>query len=103
MIEASRAITSEEVSRRLSAHLPELRALGVGSLSLFGSVARGDARPDSDVDLLVEFVEVPGFVGYVRLRDRLAQLLGREVDLVMPSGLRPRLRERVLAEARRVA
>jgi predicted nucleotidyltransferase len=55
------------------------------------------------VDLLVQFDEVPGFVGYVRLRNRLEQILGRRVDLVMASGLHPRLRERVLREARHVA
>jgi len=70
---------------------------------LFGSVARGDARPESDVDLLVEFDEVPGFVGYLRLRNRLQEILGRPVDLVMASGLRPRIRERVLREALHVA
>ena len=95
--------THEQVAERLAAHLDELRSLGVRSLALFGSLARGEARPDSDVDLLVEFTEVPGFFGYVGLRDRLAEILGRPVDLVMPSGLKPRIRERVLREARRVA
>jgi len=66
---------------------------------LFGSIARGDSRPESDVDLLVEFSEVPGFVGYVRLRNRLEEILGRRVDLVMASGLNSRIRERVLREA----
>jgi predicted nucleotidyltransferase len=70
----------------------------VRSLDLFGSVARGEAKPESDVDLLVEFEEVPGFVGYLRLRNRLQEILGRPVDLVMASGLRPRIRERVLRE-----
>jgi predicted nucleotidyltransferase len=51
----------------------------------------------------VEFERVPGFIGYVRLRNRLEQILGRHVDLVMASGLHPRLRERVLREARHVA
>jgi len=87
----------------LAAHAEELRSLGVRSLDLFGSVARGDARPETDVDLLVEFDEVPGFVGYVRLRNRLEEMLGRHVDLVMASSLHPRLRERVLREARHVA
>jgi len=89
MAQSERALTKEQV--------------GVQSLELFGSIARGDARPDSDVDLLVKFTEVPGFFGYVRLRNRLEEILGRRVDLVMPSGLHPRLRERVLREARHVA
>ena len=90
------------MAERLAAHASELRSLGVRSLDLFGSIARGDARPESDVDLL-EFKEVPGFVGYVRLRNSLEQILDRHVDLVMASGLHPRIRERVLREARHVA
>lgn len=95
--------TKDQVAERLAAHAQELHSLGVRSLDLFGSVARGDAGPESDVDLLVQFDEVPGFVGYVRLRNRLEQILGRHVDLVMASGLHPRLRERILREARHVA
>jgi len=102
-VSAIATLTKDQVAERLAAHAKELRSLGVRSLDLFGSVARGDARPESDVDLLVHFNEVPGFVGYVRLRKRLEEILGRRVDLVMPSGLHPRLRERVLREARHVA
>jgi len=103
MVQRERTLTKDQVAERLAAHAEELRSLGVRSLDLFGSVARGDARPESDVDLLVEFDEVPGFVGYVRLRNRLEEMLGRHVDLVMASGLHPRLRERVLREAQHVA
>jgi hypothetical protein len=49
------AITAERVIATLRAHAAELRAAGVRTLSLFGSVARGDAGPDSDIDLLAEF------------------------------------------------
>jgi predicted nucleotidyltransferase len=100
MVQREGALTKDQVAERLAAHAEELRSLGVRSLDLFGSVARGDARPESDVDLLVEFDEVPG---YVRLRNRLEEMLGRHVDLLMVSGLHPRLRERVLREARHVA
>jgi len=103
MAQREPALTRDQVAERLGAHAQELRSLGVRSLDLFGSVARGDARPESDVDLLVEFKEVPGFVGYVRLRNRLEQILGRRVDLVMVSGLHPHLRDRVFREARHVA
>jgi predicted nucleotidyltransferase len=98
-----RVATINETTERLAAHAEELHSLGVRSLHLFGSVARGEARFESDIDLLVEFEEVPGFVGYVRLRNRLQEILGHRVDLVMASGLHPRLRERVLREAQRVA
>src|SRR5258708_39035713 len=103
MVQREGALTKDQVAERLAAPVEELRSLGVRLLDLFGSVARGDARPESDVDLLVEFDEVLGFVGYVRLRNRLEEMLGRHVDLVMVSGLHPRLRERVLREARHVA
>ena len=103
MAQSERTLTKDTVEERLAAHAEELRAFGVRSIDLFGSIARGDARPESDVDLRVEFVEVPGFFGYVRLRNRLEEILGRHVDLVMASGLHPRLRERVLREARHVA
>jgi predicted nucleotidyltransferase len=103
MATRARTLTHDQVTERLAAHAAELRSLGVRSLRLFGSVARGDAQPESDVDLLVEFNEVPGFFGYVRLQKRLQEILGRRVDLVMASGLHPRLRERVLREARHVA
>src|SRR5438270_76702 len=102
-MQPERTLTKDQVAERLAAHAEELRSRGVRSLDLFGSVARGDARPETDVDLLVEFDEVPGFVGYVRLRNRLEEMLGRHVDLVMASSLHPRLRERVLREARHVA
>src|SRR5512137_709105 len=80
-----------------------LRALGVRSLSLFGSVARDQAAPGSDVDILVEF---DGPAGYFRLFDVQEQLeayLGCKVDLVTPGGLRPELRGGILAEAVRAA
>jgi uncharacterized protein len=69
-------------------------------LALFGSVLRDDFRPDSDVDVLVEFEpgHVPGF-GFIRIQDELSEMLGRKVDLVTPKFLNHRIRERVLAEA----
>lgn len=80
-------------------HEAELRGMGVLSLSLFGSTARGDARPDSDVDLLAELAETVGYVEFVRIAERLELLLGRSVDLVPRGALRASLRDHVLAEA----
>jgi uncharacterized protein len=71
-------------------------------LAVFGSHARGDARAGSDVDVVVDFAPgaTPGF-GMVRVAESLAGPFGgRRVDLVTRRGLAPRLRERVLAEAR---
>jgi len=69
-------------------------------LALFGSVLREDFRPESDVDVLVEFEEghVPG-LRFFRLQRELSSLLGRQVDLHTPRSLSPYFRDRVLAEA----
>jgi predicted nucleotidyltransferase len=76
----------------------------VRELSLFGSAARGEMRPDSDIDLLVEFLpdaEV-GLLEHAGLMLDLQRLLGRKVDLVSKKGLKPRIRPYVLADARLV-
>jgi predicted nucleotidyltransferase len=76
----------------------------VRELSLFGSAVRGEMRPDSDIDLLVDFLpeaEVD-LVDYAGLMLDLSTLLGRKVDLVSKSGLKPRIRSSVLGEARTV-
>ena len=84
---------------KIAAHKIELEALGVQSLSLFGSVARDTATAVSDVDLLVEFSAPVGFFEFYALKERLEQILGAPVDLVTQNGLKPRLRSRILAEA----
>ena len=89
----------DEVLRCLSEHRAELARFGVKSLSLFGSIARRDAGPASDVDILVEFDRLIGLLGFVELQRYLAQLLGHRVDLVTLDALKPKIRERVLAEA----
>lgn len=74
----------------------------VKSLSLFGSMARNDARDDSDVDLLVEFAHPVGLFQFIGLQQRLESLLGSKVDLGTPRSLKPRIRDEVLQEAIRV-
>ena len=78
------------------------RRYGERELAVFGSAARGDAGPDSDVDLLVEFARGArvGFMTLSRMQRELAALLGRPVDLVPKKGLRPTFAEGVLAEAK---
>jgi predicted nucleotidyltransferase len=94
-------VTRDAVLSRLSEHRTELTGLGVRSLELFGSVARGDARPDSDVDLLVEFDRLIGLFHFARVQRRLEEILGQRVDLVMKDAVKPQLRGRILAEASR--
>ena len=74
----------------------------VRELSLFGSAARGEMRPDSDIDLLVEFLPDAqvDLVDYAGLMLDLSRLLGRKVDLVSKNGLKPLIRNSVQEEAR---
>ena len=85
----------DQVLAILRAHFPELQALGVRTLALFGSTARGEAGPDSDIDLLVEFEPPLGFDRYMDAKFRLEALLGRPVDLVTSAGLKAELRPTV--------
>ena len=94
----------QEVLERIARHAGELRAdHGVASLSVFGSVARDEARADSDVDILVEFSRPVGLFAFGRLQDRLSEILGCRVDLATPASLHRSLRDRILAEAVRAA
>jgi predicted nucleotidyltransferase len=91
--------------------LDEIRALGprlaqlcekygIAELSVFGSVARGEDRPDSDIDLL--YVRVPGNdlgMSYFSLQEDLEELFGRPVDLVPKDGLHRVIRDQVIADA----
>lgn len=96
-------LTRQEACARLAASEAEIRALGVARLSLFGSVARNEARPDSDVDLLVQFA--PGAKTYGRflaLSELLEARLERRVELVTTESLSPYIGPRILAEAQDV-
>lgn len=96
-------MTSEEFFKRIGAHREELTSAGVRRLGVFGSVARGEAGPESDIDVLVEFETTPDLFEFAALRDRLAEILERPVDLATPQGLKPRLRARILNEVRYAA
>jgi len=88
-----------EAFKLIEAHRDELRELGVRSLSIFGSVARDEARDDSDIDLLAEFTRPIGYFHLFRVQHRLEEILGVRVDLTTLGGLRRELRDAVLAEA----
>lgn len=96
-------MTRNEVRQLLVGQREALDRLGVKSLALFGSVVRDEARPDSDVDLLVEFEGQATFDRYLGLKTFLEDLLKRPVDLTTRRALKPRLRPYVEAEAVRVA
>ena len=88
----------ERVMQILRQNQAEINAYGVKSLALFGSVARDEARPDSDVDLLVEFDRPVGLFGLVALQLRLEELLGCPVDIGTMDSLKPLVRSRVMEE-----
>jgi uncharacterized protein len=94
-------VTLDEI-RALGLRLAELcRKYGIAELSVFGSIARGDERPDSDVDLL--YVRLPGNdlgMSYFALQEDLEKLFGRPVDLVPKDGLHRAIRDQVLSDAR---
>lgn len=70
----------------------------VKSQGVFGSYLRQEQRPDSDLDLLVAFDELPSLLRFIELENQLTDVLGTKVDLVMRDGLKPRIGERILNE-----
>lgn len=85
--------------RELADHVaPTLRRYGVVRAGVFGSSARAEARPDSDLDILVEFEPGRTLFDLVDLKDELCSMLGREADVVTYASLHPLIRERVLRE-----
>ena len=95
-------MTREEVVAALKPIMPELQALGVRDLRVFGSVARGDTNDASDVDFLVDIADAD-YSRYCQILEQLEDAIGRKVDLVMVEALKPDRRERILREAVRVA
>ena len=92
--------TRADVFERLHQIEPAIRSLGVRRLALFGSFARAQARPESDVDLLVEFDPAQkSFDHFMQLCDLLEERLGRPVELVTTESLSPFIGPHILAEA----
>ena len=83
----------------LRTHRGALTEMGVLTLALFGSAARGELRPDSDIDMLTELEPPYTFDRYIRVKFYLEDLLGRPVDLVMAETLKSRVRPFVEKEA----
>ncbi|MBW2566701.1 MAG: nucleotidyltransferase family protein [Deltaproteobacteria bacterium] len=84
----------------LAQHSSEIESrFGVASLSLFGSVVRDEATAESDVDILVTYVQPPGIFGFLELKEYLENLLQCPVDLVTKNALKKQFREQILREA----
>lgn len=94
----------DNIHTELKALERPLRERGLAALALFGSTARGTARPDSDVDVLIDIAPDVRFslVDLVSVKDFLEDRLGRTVDVVTREGLDPGIRDRVIREARAV-
>jgi predicted nucleotidyltransferase len=95
-------MTCEEILATLAARRKDLRRLHVRELALFGSFARGEASPASDIDFLVE-LDHKTFDAYMDLKEFLEATFNRRVDLVLKSALKAPLRDVVLREAVRAA
>jgi predicted nucleotidyltransferase len=94
-------MNAQEVLARLRQNETALRARGVSHAALFGSRARGDNRPDSDIDIMIEFdpaARVTVF-NYAGLKDYIAGLFDSPVDVVSREGLKPYVRPAATADA----
>ncbi|WP_377846732.1 nucleotidyltransferase family protein [Bosea sp. UC22_33] len=92
-------MSQDELKQRILAKRPDLRARGVSHMALFGSRARGDARQDSDIDLMIE-VDDPGFslIDLVGIQQDLSEDIGLPVQITMRRSLPERLADNIRNE-----
>lgn len=92
-------IALEEIQQQLRQRKELFRQkYRITEIGIFGSYARGEQTESSDVDVLVDYEQAPTLLKLVELRDDLSRLMGVKVDVVTKKGLKPRIRDRVLAE-----
>ena len=97
-------VIDQNIIKVIDAHNAEIKKrFSVESLSIFGSVLKGTARPDSDIDILVTYKNTPGIFGFIDLKNYLESIIGRSVDLVTENALKKQLSNEILKEAVRVA
>jgi len=92
-------MTIEEVKEKT---VPILKRHGVAHAGVFGSVARGEDQPQSDVDILVRLGQPMGLVGYMRLIQSLEEILQKKVDLVTEQSLNERVRPHVMPDLKTI-
>ena len=95
----TRTLSAQEILDTLDRHADSLRELGALRIGLLGSIVRGDARPDSDIDLLVTLSD-NRFDTYCNVLFFLEDLFNSKIDLVPEDDLKPRIRSRILSEVR---
>ena len=89
----------EEIERILAEHKEELyQKYKIKEIGIFGSFVRGEESKESDVDIVVEFEEVPGLIKFIEIEEYLSKLLGRKVDLVRKPAIREELKDKILKE-----
>ena len=90
----------EEIRSILSVHKEELiKKYKLKEIAIFGSYIRGEQKINSDIDILVEFEEVPDLLQFIELEQYLETLFNIKVDLVRKAAIRPEIRQTVLKEA----
>jgi predicted nucleotidyltransferase len=92
-------MTRNQIKKIVAEHRAQFFNLGVKSLAVFGSTVRGEATPESDIDILVEFTGPATFDGYMATKFLLEDLLECPVDLVTPQALKPGMRSHIEQEA----
>ena len=91
--------TLKEIQKILKEHKEELsEKYGVNGLAIFGSYVKGEQNKRSDIDIIVEFEEVPDLLKFIELERYLGRLLGKKVDLVRKQAVRAELKDRILNE-----
>ena len=93
---------SKEIDELAKRIVPILRDSGVIEASVFGSLARGEAQPNGDLDLLVRYKKHVSLFDVSGLKCELEKLLGSKVDLISKDYLKPRIKERILQESVRI-
>jgi predicted nucleotidyltransferase len=91
--------TIQDIKNNLSVHVSDLiQRYKIREIGIFGSYVKNRQSKESDVDILVDFDEVPTLFDFVGLRDELSDILKIRVDLIMKSALKPRIGKRILEE-----
>ena len=91
-----------EISSLKEKIIPLLKQHSVTYAGVFGSVARGQDKPESDIDLLVRFKNVPGMFGYIHLENQLSKALGKKVDLATEESLHRLIKPQILEELKTI-
>jgi hypothetical protein len=91
--------TLEEIKQILIQHKPNIqKKFKVNELGIFGSYVRGEQNEESDVDILIDYEEAPSLLQLIDLENYLSENIGMKVDVVTKNGLKPKIKQRILAD-----